>query len=103
MLLSFSLSMPSNNAWDGRWSGDGKCYVRVRSFRSKADIKRATTVAEAGYFQYAFGDGWVAGVTVKEVTSDEAKKLRALSLGFYGYDWMIDSILEHGHIRARRM
>lgn len=90
MLVLFELSMPGNNAWNGRWSGEGKCYAVVRSFRSGAP--------KFGYYDYNFGDGWRAGVTVREITSPAAKKLRKQSIGFCGYDWMIDDICKHGRI-----
>ena len=97
MLLSFKLSMPNNNSWDGKWSGEDNSYVRVRSIREQGV---AGPILQKGYFHYNFGDGWAAGVTVKEVTAAEAKKLRNNSNGFCGYEWMIDSIFAHGEIRA---
>lgn len=97
MLLSFELSMPNASSWDGKWTGEGKPYVRVRSIRGK---RIAEPILEKGYFHYSFDDGWAAGVTVKKVTASEAGKLRKKSIGFCGYDWMIDSIVEHGEIRA---
>ena len=90
MLISFELSMPGVASWNGKWSGEGRCYVVVRSF-GKAKPK-------LGYYHYNFGDGWAAGVTVREVTSGAAKKLRKQSAGFCGYDWMVDSIVMHGKI-----
>src|SRR6266700_1053018 len=83
MLVSFELSMPGNSAWNGRWSGDGVCYAQVRSYRKALPFK-------LGYYDYDFGDGWRASVTVREITSTAATKLRKQSQGFCGYDWMID-------------
>jgi len=49
-------------------------------------------------FYYNFGDGWGASVSVREVDSKEARKLRKESAGFCGYDWMVDEIRYHGRI-----
>ena len=98
MMLSFKLSMPNNNAWNGQWSGAGRPYSRTRSFRGKANIERALNVLDKEHFHYNFGDGWTADVTVAEISSSEAKNLREKSRGFCGYDWMIDEIVEHGRI-----
>ena len=89
MLISFELSMPGNNAWNGKWSGEGRCYVIVRGLRSPPKL---------GYYSYSFGDGWRAAVTVREVSSSAAAKLRKQSAGFCGYDWMVDSIINEGDI-----
>jgi len=95
MLLSFKLSMPNNNSWDGKWSGEGRPYVLVQSISPK----RAEPILEKGYYHYSFGDGWSAGIHVGEVTAAQARRLRKQSVGFCGYDWMIDSIKMHGEIR----
>ncbi len=94
-LIAFELSMPSNNAWNGKWSGAGNLYVHVDSIRSKAVVDRV--LADTGYY-YNFGDGWGAHVSVREVDAAMARKLRKASKGFCGYDWMIEQIKEHGHI-----
>lgn len=94
MLISFELSMPNNNAWNGKWSGEGRCYARVRSYENPQSWM------EKDYYYYNFGDGWGAGVTVKKVDAEQARKLRKASVGFCGYEWMIDSIEKHGRISA---
>lgn len=96
MFLSFELSMPSNNSWNGKWTGDDKLYAIVRKFRKPPEVDGKQLAG--GQFTYSFGDGWVACVTVREVTPAAAKKLRKDSQGFCGYGWMIDSILRHGKI-----
>jgi len=94
--FSFVLSMPSNNAWDGKWSGAGKLYAIVKSLTNKSKL-----IPTQKHYHYSFGDGWVAAVTVSEVTLAEAKKIRKQSIGFYGYDWMVDSIICYGMIAGR--
>lgn len=91
MILSFTLSMPNNNAWDGKWSGEGKLYAVTRSFSS--GNKRAQQILDKGYFTYNFGDGWTAGIHVRKVDAKEAARIRKKSRGFYGYDWMVKSII----------
>lgn len=93
MIISFILSMPNNNAWNGKWSGEDRCYAKVINLgRTKKAEKLGTEILEKGYFYYNFGDGWGAGVTAKEVDAKEAAKIRKKSVGFCGYEWMIDSI-----------
>lgn len=98
MLISFKLSMPNNNSWNGKWSGDGIFYAIVRSVRDK---QKANEILKKGYFHYNFGDGWSAGITANLVDSSKAAKIRRKSKGFCGYDWMVDSILIDGTIITR--
>ncbi len=97
MILSFTLSMPNNNSWDGKWSGEDDLYVRTKNFTAK-QIDISYPIREKGYFHYNFGDGWSAGIDVKEITSQEGAKLRKKSKGFCGYDWMIGEIIQYGEI-----
>ena len=97
MLVAFELSMPSRNSWDGNWSGDGRPFVRVKNLRKAQQVH----VADGGYWHYAFGDGWAAGVSARVVDAAEARKLRRKTAGFDGYDWMIADIIEYGRIRKR--
>jgi hypothetical protein len=88
--------MPSVGSWDGKWSGQDKLYVRIIHFgRSKEKITQAERILDKGYFHYNFGDGWSAGVSVKEVDRKEAMRLRGNSDGFCGYDWMVQSIIDN--------
>lgn len=96
MILSFVLTMPSNNAWDSRWSGSENFYCICRSFRGKAGEQQASDLI--GRHCYDFGDGWSASVEAKVVGAREAAKLRRLSSGFCGYDWMVDSLLKDRRI-----
>lgn len=83
----FQLSMPSNNSWNGKWSGEKNVYTVVRSVPEKifCGLKRHHT--------YSFGDGWVAAVTNREALPREKATNR-----FNGYEWMIDSILNRDAI-----
>lgn len=88
--LIFELSMPSNNAWNGKWSGAESKYTVSKTVTDKA-AKRIKD-----YYSYAFGDGWVAAVTVRK-----AKPREKATGKFCGYNWMIDSIVYHGEIKAK--
>ena len=96
MHVSFELSMPNNNAWNGRWSGEGGKYVRVLTVSESTRAKFEALIN--AQHVYDFGDGWTACVTVKEVTGADKRKLLKSSKGFCGYDWMIDSLRYHGSI-----
>ena len=101
MILSFFLSMPNIGSWDGRWTGENNLYAKVVNFgRSKKGEQEAKEILNNGRFYYNFGDGWVACVTVKQVDSKEANKIRKITRGFCGYDWMIKSIRENGKIEC---
>jgi hypothetical protein len=102
MLVSFTLSMPGNNAWNNRWSGEDRSYVIIKSFKGKKREAKIQSLIDTGYFSYDFGDGWRAGVSLQQVDAALARKLRKQSAGFCGYDWMIDSILMHGEIRSSK-
>lgn len=98
MNLAFTLSMPNNNSWNGKWSGADRPYVIVRKLcaAKKTREKYAPLIGKA--FYYNFGDGWGASVSVREVVGKEVTALRKKSAGFCGYDWMIPEILQHGRI-----
>lgn len=100
-MLSFVLSMPGVGSWNGKWTAESNFYAKVINFgKSKKATEKAQAILDQGYFSYNFGDGWCAGITIKEVTAAEARKIRGKSKGFAGYDWMIDSIRADMEIRA---
>lgn len=90
MLLCFELTMPRVGSWNGTWSGE-KDYRAIVTSVSK---EVADLVLRNSYYTYDFGDGWVAGISVRLVHRSDATKARKRSTGFAGYDWMVDSILE---------
>lgn len=99
MALAFILTMPNNNSWNRKWSGQGKCYAVIRNVgKSKASQAKAAKLAEEKSFRYDFGDGWTAAVEVRQVDNNEARQLRRQTLGFQGYDWMVSDIILHGNI-----
>lgn len=93
--LCFTLSMPRNNSWNGKWTGDEKFYARTREFTEK----KAAQIISGGSYGYNFGDGWYARIDVKEISGEEKRKIDKKTSGFCGYEWMIDSIVYNGDIR----
>jgi len=101
MILAFRLSMPGVSSWNGRWSGEGRDYVKVVNLgRTQKAEKKGRALVEKGSFYHSFGDGWTACVSVEEVDARQAATLRRKSAGFCGYDWMVESIRWHGEIRS---
>ncbi len=92
--LCFELSMPNCASWNGRWSGEGNYYAVVKSFTKKNE-EMANRILKEGYYYHRWDDGWGAGISVKEVDSQEAAKIKRKSKGFRGYDWMIENIISH--------
>lgn len=87
----FELSMPSNNAWNGKWSGAENRYTIAKTVTEK------TAKRIKDYYSYAFGDGWVAGITVRK-----ARPREKVSGKFCGYNWMADEIVWYDEIRGSR-
>lgn len=99
--LSFELTMPNRASWNGKWTGDEKKFFRGRSLDSK-DAEILLGGKDKSSFYYNFGDGWGANVLVEKVSAMENRKRLKKSAGFYGYDWMIDEIINHGRILERK-
>jgi len=98
-IIMFELTMPNNNSWNGKWSGEGKRYLAFRKFgRSKAAHEQVARLLLHKNHYYNFGDGWGANVSMTKVTSKEMTKLKKLSAGFCGYNWMCSSIVKLGKI-----
>ncbi len=92
--------MPNAASWNGKWSGEGRCYAIVKNFPGKkGEAKAAEILAKRSYY-YGWSDGWGASVSVKMVTPAESRSYRKRSVGFAGYDWMVASIIRYGKIYA---
>jgi hypothetical protein len=92
--IEFTLSMPSVNTWNNRWSGEGQHYAIVRTLTDKLVMKLLNANSE-GYWHHNFGDGWAAGISARIMKTRERVKK---SSGFCGYDWMVRDIIDHGYI-----
>ena len=102
MILEFKLSMPNVGSWNGKWSCEGEYFAKIITFRGKKNIERAKEMLKEGSYFYDFGDGWGACVSIRQVDSREASKLRRKTQGFRGYDWMVDSIIDNDCIVIKR-
>ena len=96
--LCFELTMPSNNSWNGKWSGEESKYYIIKSTSNQ----KAEELLDIGEFYYDFGDGWMACVSVEIIDAKEAKKRNKISSGFAGYDWMVQSIFLYNEIKPIR-
>jgi len=92
----FKLSMPNVGSWNGKWTGADNFYCRARSYAPKSE-KIKNVLASPNHY-YNFGDGWGTSINVEECTAKEAARFKRISVGFFGYDWMIDEIEEYGRI-----
>lgn len=99
-ILVFQLTMPKVGSWKGNWSAESESYVIVKNFGiSKIALQKTQEMLDIRQWHHNFGDGWVACVTARKVAPSEAKKLKKASSGFFGYDWMVDSIIKNGSIK----
>jgi hypothetical protein len=90
--IEFRLSMPSTGSWDGRWSGEGRNYVIVRTMSDVEADKLLDGLAHRSWY-HSWRDGWAALVTARVM--DRGERARK-SDGFGGYDWMVANILWYG-------
>lgn len=115
--LIFILSMPNVGSWNHKWTGAENLYARKRKVKDDlaklimADAKSYPIYEGAfapklvghtppkTYYGYDFGDGWRASIEIQVLPAKEVNKIVKKSKGFYGYDWMIDSILTHQEIK----
>ncbi len=98
-MICFELTMPNCGSWNGKFSGESNRYLMIRKFgRTKAAHEKVSEIMKRPSHYYDFGDGWGARVTMTVIESKEVAKLRKLSAGFMGYNWMVSSIVENGKI-----
>ena len=90
--VEFRLTMPSAHSWNGRWSGEGRDYLIVRTLReAEADVLIGDQSTKSWFHNWS--DGWTACVTARRMVPGERK---TKSAGFAGYDWMVANILSYG-------
>lgn len=96
--LIFVLSMPGNNSWNGKWSGEDNYHAIGRKYNNKDETP--DRILQKMYHSHNFGDGWCAGIKIKEVNNKQFQTLIKKSVGFAGYEWMVDSIINHNEIKT---
>ena len=98
MILSFQLTMPNVGSWNGKWTGESNGYFKCINVSKSKAVEIVPDECKSNSFHYSWNDGWGANVEVKRITSSEKRKLEKNTSGFYGYEWMIDSILKNNKI-----
>ena len=97
--IVYILTMPNVGSWNGTFTGAGKLYCLVKSYKNDSDIPAKVLSMKSGYF-YDFGDGWGASVKAKKIAVSEKLKYKKESRGFMSYDWMVKEIEEFGRIKS---
>lgn len=97
-IIQFTLSMPNSGSWNGQWSGSSSFYAIVKTF-TKKNKDKADKIIKDGPYSFSWEDGWRASISVKIIDAKEKRFVIKHSDGFCGYDWMVESILEHGYIK----
>lgn len=96
--------MPGRASWNGRWSGEEKIYAIIKPIgRSAAARAKADELLNKRFFSHSWSDGWRASIEVSEAEGAELRRIRKLSKGFCGYDWMVTNILSHGDCRDKEI
>ena len=96
-MVVFKLSMPKNNSWNGRWSGNGDFHIITKPDKCVPKDRIGKS------YYYDFGDGWCACVDVMQLSgnSSEYRKMVRNNRGFCGYDWMVYSIIYNDEIKYK--
>lgn len=94
-LVAFTLTMTGVPSWNGKWSGEGRLYCRIKLINEPQTRWELPTD-----FRYRWPDNWEANIHMEIVDGNKARRLRKASDGFCGYDWMIDSILRYNEIKV---
>ena len=90
--IEFRLTMPSTASANGRWSGEGRNYIIVKTLHDQEAAALLEGKTERTWF-HRWEDGWGARVTARILAPGSR---RPPSDGFAGYDWMVANILAHG-------
>lgn len=94
-MVLFKLTMPNVGSWNNKWSGEGNLYCISRKLSKPIEKE-----LDGKNFFYRWEDGWTAQISCTMMSATEARRLTKKSKGFYGYNWMVDSILKDGEIHA---
>lgn len=97
MIIEFKLSMPNRGSWNGRWSGENDYYAIIKNIQKD----KAEKILERNGYSYYWNDGWSAYITVRQVDSKEAQRLRKKIKGFCNYDWMVRAIINDNEINTK--
>ncbi len=68
----------------------------VKTYRKRADIKRAEDAVANSPHIYKWPDGSEAVIHVEKIGSRAARSIRRISPSLFGWEWMADTIVSHG-------
>ena len=91
--MVFVLTMPGVASWDGVWSGEGNRYAVAMYLNEQAIDK----LELPNSWRHHWKDGWCAEINARLMQKGERL---GKTQGLYGYEWMIDNILEYGRTEA---
>lgn len=91
--MAFILNFPNTPTWNGNFSGSGKFYGMLQRV-----AKQQEEELDGKTFSYRWEDGWSARIECRKVSAQEAAQIRRNSQGFWGYGWMVESIIKNGAI-----
>ncbi len=63
--LAFELSMPSNNSWNSKWTGEDKKYIITRQI----DDPEAAVIYNHAPYWHDFQNNWIAQVDITRITN----------------------------------
>ena len=77
--IAFIITMPNVGSWNGRFSGANKLFCVIKKITAAKEKTRAQSLIGQDFY-YNFGDGWGANVEVRQVSAEEAKKMKKAKL-----------------------
>jgi hypothetical protein len=87
----FELSVLDSRGWNGKWAEIGCKYTVMRKLDTKSSL-----IGKC--FTYNWKDGWYVRVDVRRAYQFGRKEKPTGK--FCSYEWMVDSLVQHGEIRA---
>lgn len=96
--ILYELTMPHVGSWNGKWTGEGRGYFLVKSYKKESELP-AKVLSMKNYY-YNFGDGWGVNINCSQILSSEKAGYKKKSSGFCGYEWMVKEIEEYGRIKT---
>lgn len=95
VFVSFELKMTNIGSWNGKWTGEGKRYIIVKSL-SKDIVAKIFGDKNFETYHHSWGDGWGCNIIVMKIDSDIKNSFsKEFKNGFCGYEWMVDNIISH--------
>lgn len=93
-MVVFYVNAPYKNT-NGTLAG-GEYIIPI--FRKESDVNKDCIGKIFTYTQDFYGQSHLFRVRIEIVSAEKVKELKKLNLATYRYDWIVDSIIEHGRI-----